>query len=225
MIGDVFTPYKALALTGWRMWRLPTWLRHTMNFGSTELENANPIVYDIRAPTLRGPSYSDSPDSWWKCDGLRPNSTLFTDAQEEWEEQEEGEPIDAREVFDLVRSVTDPEHPLTLEQLAVVNEEHITVDTGNETTSPSVVLEFTPTIPHCSMATLIGLSLRVRLLRALPTHYKLGVLIRPGTHQSAGTINKQLSDKERVAAAVENKYLMGVIQGCLSTAGLRGIPA
>ena len=75
------------------------------------------------------------------------------------------------------------------------------------------------------MATLIGLSLRVRLLRALPTHYKLGVLIRPGTHQSAGTINKQLSDKERVAAAVENKYLMGVIQGCLSTAGLRGIPA
>ena len=123
------------------------------------------------------------------------------------------------------KRVTDPEHPLTLEQLAVVNEEHITVDTGNENTSPSVVLEFTPTIPHCSMATLIGLSLRVRLLRALPTHYKLGVLIRPGTHQSAGTINKQLSDKERVAAAVENKYLMGVIQGCLSTAGLRGIPA
>ena len=69
----------------------------------------------------------------------------------------------------FVRSVTDPEHPLTLEQLAVVNEEHITVDTGNENTSPSVVLEFTPTIPHCSMATLIGLSLRVRLLRALPT--------------------------------------------------------
>ena len=87
-------------------------------------------------------------------------------------------------MFDLVRSVTDPEHPLTLEQLAVVNEEHITVDRGNENASPSVVLEFTPTIPHCSMATLIGLSLRVRLLRALPTHYKLGVFLLSTSHSA-----------------------------------------
>ena len=136
-------------------------------------------MYDIRAPTLRASRCSDSPDSWWKCDGLRPNSTLFTDAQDEWGEQEEDEPIDAREVFDLVRSVTDPEHPLTLEQLAVVNEEHITVDTGNENASPSVVLEFTPTIPHCIMATLIGLSLRVRLLRALPTPLQAWCLDTP----------------------------------------------
>ena len=34
-------------------------------------------------------------------------------------------------------------------------------------------VEFTPTIPHCSMATLIGLSIRVKLLRSLPTRFKV----------------------------------------------------
>lgn len=61
---------------------------------------------------------------------------------------------------DLIRSVTDPEHPLTLEELAVVNAAHITVtrpgDYPGAAKYPCVRLEFTPTIPHCSMATLIG---------------------------------------------------------------------
>jgi metal-sulfur cluster biosynthetic enzyme len=56
-------------------------------------------------------------------------------------------------VADLIRSISDPEHPLTLEQLAVVSSEQITVNHGKR---PSVLVEFTPTIPHCSMATLIG---------------------------------------------------------------------
>lgn len=30
------------------------------------------------------------------------------------------DPIDARELFDLIRDIQDPEHPLTLEQLNVV---------------------------------------------------------------------------------------------------------
>ena len=57
-----------------------------------------------------------------------------------------------------MRSISDPEHPLTLEQLAVVNAQHITVDEGDAAKGrlPTVLLEFTPTIPHCSMATLIG---------------------------------------------------------------------
>lgn len=34
-------------------------------------------------------------------------------------------------------------------------------------------IEFTPTIPHCSMATLIGLSIKVKLLRSLPDRFKV----------------------------------------------------
>ena len=79
------------------------------------------------------------------------------------------DPIDAQEVFDLIRSISDPEHPLTLEQLNVTQFEHIQVDNQ----SSKILIEFTPTIPHCSMATLIGLCIRVRLLRSLPDRFKV----------------------------------------------------
>ena len=121
--------------------------------------------------------------------------------------------IDAREVFDLLRSINDPEHPLTLEELNVIQEAHVEVNDSEN----RVAVYFTPTIPHCSMATLIGLSIRVRLLRALPERFKVDVKIRPGTHASEQAVNKQLADKERVAAALENSHLLEVVNQCLDT--------
>ena len=87
---------------------------------------------------------------------------------DEWDENV-ADAFDNREVFDLIRSINDPEHPLTLEQLDVVKLSDVRVDDG----ANSVGVEFTPTIPHCSMATLIGLSIRVKLLRSLPTRFKV----------------------------------------------------
>lgn len=149
----------------------------------------------------------------------------------------------AHDATDLIRSITDPEHPLTLEQLAVVSASQITVTGGKRA---RVLVEFTPTIPHCSMATLIGaslvicprapstcscaprtksrtgLSIRVRLLRALPARYKVDIRVREGSHQSENAVNRQLNDKERVAAALENSHLVDVVGQCLKTAHLRG---
>lgn len=62
-------------------------------------------------------------------------------------------PVSLRYDADLLRSINDPEHPLTLEQLKVVSAEQITVSPNH------VLIRFTPTIPHCSMATLIGVFL------------------------------------------------------------------
>ncbi|XP_064466688.1 cytosolic iron-sulfur assembly component 2B-like [Ornithodoros turicata] len=120
--------------------------------------------------------------------------------------------FDAREIFDHIRVINDPEHPLTLEELNVVEESNIEVDTKRM----EIRVNFTPTIPHCSMATLIGLAIRVKLLRCLPPSFKVDVQITPGTHASEAAINKQLSDKERVAAALENSHLLAVVNKCLS---------
>lgn len=60
--------------------------------------------------------------------------------------------IDEREIFDLIRNINDPEHPLTLEELRVVEEKNVLIDNKENL----VRVYFTPTIPHCSMATLIG---------------------------------------------------------------------
>jgi hypothetical protein len=71
-------------------------------------------------------------------------------------------------------------------------------------------------VGNCSMATLIGLSLRVKLLRSLPSRFKVEISITPGTHSSEAAINKQLNDKERVAAALENSSLLEVVQKCIA---------
>lgn len=150
-----------------------------------EIQNANPVIYK------------------------QVNERTITN-----EEEDEGihDLIDTREIFDMIRYINDPEHPLTLEQLNVIEEKNISVDDENS----YLKLYFTPTIPHCSMATLIGLSIRVLLLRSLPTRYKVDVLISPGTHVSEVAVNKQLADKERVAAALENVHLLNVINQCLT---------
>ncbi|TNM99460.1 hypothetical protein fugu_012493 [Takifugu bimaculatus] len=110
------------------------------------------------------------------------------------------------------RTINDPEHPLSLEELNVVEQVRVKVNDGEST----VDIEFTPTIPHCSMATLIGLSIKVKLLRCLPSRFKIDVHITPGTHASEEAVNKQLADKERVAAALENSSLLEVVNQCLS---------
>ena len=121
------------------------------------------------------------------------------------------DPIDQLEVFELVKNIKDPEHPHTLQQLNVVNKAHIQVDDKAST----VKVNFTPTIPHCSMATLIGLSIRVKLLHSLPMRFKVDVNVTPGSHVSDTAINKQLNDKERVLAALENDNLLRVVNQCI----------
>lgn len=124
------------------------------------------------------------------------------------------EGLNSEEVFEIIRNIQDPEHPLTLEQLGVVSREQIVVDehSGHR---KRLEVRFTPTIPHCSMATQIGLCLRVKLDRSLPSAYKTSVKIEPGTHASENAINKQLADKERVCAALENKHLVGIVNRCI----------
>ncbi|KAF9948505.1 Mitotic spindle-associated MMXD complex subunit MIP18, partial [Mortierella alpina] len=86
----------------------------------TTLINQNPIIYEASAG----------------------NSTR------EWREDDDNEDsvdaIDAQEIFDLIRSISDPEHPLSLEQLNVTQRDHIQVSDEKN----SILVEFTPTIPH-----------------------------------------------------------------------------
>ncbi|XP_055380037.1 MIP18 family protein galla-2-like [Condylostylus longicornis] len=118
---------------------------------------------------------------------------------------------DEREIFDIIRNINDPERPQTLEELNVVQQELISLDSKQNL----VKIQFTPTIPHCNLATLIGLSIRVKLLRSLPPNIKVEVGITPGTHDTEDAVNKQLADKERVAAALENNHLIDVINQCI----------
>ncbi|CAF2190663.1 unnamed protein product [Brassica napus] len=157
------------------------------------LINENPIVYEIKERRdVR--AYSSNTDE------------LSVDA------------IDQLEVFDIlfvshhIRDIKDPEHPYSLEQLKVLTEDSVEVDD----TKSRVRVTFTPTVEHCSMATIIGLCVRVKLMRSLPSRYKIDIRVAPGTHATEAAVNKQLNDKERVAAALENPNLVEMVDECLS---------
>ena len=98
-----------------------------------ELQNANPVIFDVSSSSL---------------------SSLYVSPHDlVYESEDTLEYVTREEVFEYIRHLNDPEHPLTLEQLNVVSLENIVcLDPGNV-----VHIRFTPTIPHCSMATLIGL--------------------------------------------------------------------
>ncbi len=126
---------------------------------------------------------------------------------------------DGADSLDLISTISDPEHPLSLGSLAVVNLPDIHVIPPSRPTShiSTVLVELTPTVNHCSLATVIGLGVRVRLEQSLPPRFRVDVRLKEGTHSTADAVNKQLGDKERVAAALENATLLGVIRRMLVT--------
>ncbi|KAL8657797.1 MAG: hypothetical protein Q9226_001552 [Calogaya cf. arnoldii] len=201
----------------------------------SEILNANPTIRSAADLPSRRPEptkktntqrpfgllSSTIPDSAYTPDPFNPSSSSESESSDN---DEEVEPIDEQEIYDLIASIQDPEHPLTLGSLSVVNLPDITL---KPTLPPSSLSNFsrpaittvtvlvTPTITHCSLATVIGLGVRVRLEQALPPRFRVDVRIKEGTHSTAEQVNRQLGDKERVAAALENGTLMGVLRKML----------
>ena len=131
--------------------------RHTMMKTTTaQLDNANPLVKTTASMSTVS---------------LRKRAENERSNDDNTNAKKKRDPIDAYEIFSHIKDVNDPEHPYSLEQLAVVSPENIVVDDEKS----RVTVYFTPTVEHCSMATLIGLSIRVQLLRVLPKRFKVDV--------------------------------------------------
>ncbi|KAI1090349.1 hypothetical protein F5B19DRAFT_328121 [Rostrohypoxylon terebratum] len=199
-----------------------------------EKDNANPTILNIsQLPTRqrkKGRNVQRTAESkildimrkpQYLSDSLYTSGTSWSDDTES-DDEFSAEPIDEQEVYDLISTISDPEHPLSLGQLAVVNLPDIHISPSpsvdaDPNTLTQVLVKITPTITHCSLATVIGLGVRVRLEQALPPNYRVDVVIKEGTHSQDDQVNKQLADKERVAAALENDTLKGVLDKMLET--------
>lgn len=161
-----------------------------------------PGIFDALAPAY--PSLADSFSS------PEASSDSDDDTREE---------IDEQEVYDLISAISDPEHPLSLGSLGVVTLDDISIIPPKSPRSRISIVQvlLTPTTSACSLTTVIGLGVKVRLLQALPPRFRVDVRIKEGTSKTADEVNKQLGDKERVAAAMENQNLISVVNNMLST--------
>jgi metal-sulfur cluster biosynthetic enzyme len=151
-----------------------------------------------------------------------PNPTVYATAEyvrhvADNLESSSREPIDPLEIYEHLRFILDPEHPLTLEQLHIVSPGDICVDDAGG----SVEVVFTPTVPNCSWTAVLGLCIREKLIRVLPLrfHSKLRIKVALGTHIEEDAVNRQLRDKERCLAAVERRNIRDMIGQCIANQG------
>jgi len=120
-------------------------------------------------------------------------------------------------IFDHIRTIRDPEKPNNLEELGVVEESLVHVYPFDSSGDKFIAnIQFVPTIQHCSLAPLIGLCIRTKLERNLvPGSVKVDIFLKKGSHSTVDEINKQINDKERVAAALENPNLRETVEMCI----------
>ncbi|KIW16755.1 hypothetical protein PV08_03945 [Exophiala spinifera] len=194
-------------------------------------KNANPLIINPSdLPTRRRRTSAQNEQSDGAITFAYPAPSFMNDpfarssspsSFEDSDSDAENEPIDAQEIYDLIATMSDPEHPITLGSLAVVSLPDIsikpTIPSRPASNLQTVTVLITPTIQHCSLATVIGLGVRVRLEESLPARFRVDVRIKEGTHSTADEVNKQLADKERVAAALWNPTLQSFIKKMLET--------
>eukprot|EP00744_Colponema_vietnamica_P014462 GILI01020247.1.p2 GENE.GILI01020247.1~~GILI01020247.1.p2 ORF type:complete len:134 (+),score=18.18 GILI01020247.1:145-546(+) len=127
------------------------------------------------------------------------------------------EQILIEEVFDIIRTIKDPEFPQTLQELNVVSEDMIEIE--HMKGFDVLKIQFVPTVPHCAFAVHIGLCIRAKLKEEFPQFkdFKLDVTVKPGTHNTQPDIDKQVNDKERVSAALENPVVMALVRECIKS--------
>ncbi|MFW9887007.1 MAG: iron-sulfur cluster assembly protein [Candidatus Thorarchaeota archaeon] len=110
------------------------------------------------------------------------------------------------EVFETLKSVQDPEHPISITdpRMAIVKEEYISI------TEEGIQVKFKPTVPHCPMGGLIGILIRHRLEEIYPDS-AISVSVIPGSHSREQDVNLMISDDARYSGIVEQLKERGIL--------------
>ena len=126
-------------------------------------------------------------------------------------------------IFELLRDIKDPEHPYTLEQLNVINYDGISIKQLTESDLcliksnlpiNIISVEFTPTVPHCSLVGIIGLSILYKLKKHI-SNFQIELKVAEHSHSQEDVYNKQFTDNERILAAFENETIVEIIESCI----------
>jgi|EP00802_Teleaulax_amphioxeia_P004232 hypothetical protein len=129
-------------------------------------------------------------------------------------------------IFNQLNKIIDPEFPIILVKLKVIKIEFIQIFTYIPSQKLVYSISFFPTYGKCKLAPLLGINLfssyfkrsTLKKLFKLTTknwfiHFK--VKLANKDHKIGENITKQLNDKERLSAAIENKFIRLSILNCV----------
>ncbi len=131
--------------------------------------------------------------------------------------------INSELIYEFIKGIRDPEKDRNLEELGIVEEDLIEVHL--KSSYQLIKVSWRPTSPNCSLASFIGLSIRKKIEEELKLfmnnlkrkiNYKVEILVVKGSHLTEEEINKQLNDKERYLAALENPDIINLIDKLIS---------
>jgi metal-sulfur cluster biosynthetic enzyme len=116
--------------------------------------------------------------------------------------------LDKKMVMDVLREVYDPEYPISVIEMNIVDEDSIEILDCSR-----IRVTFKPTTPFCPMGGLIGVLMKYALEKAL--NVKAEVLVKPGTHVSEDAINAAINDKNRYEAILKQLSDTGLLKRCV----------
>ncbi len=126
-------------------------------------------------------------------------------------------------IFTLIKKIRDPEFPYFLYVLNIITIEKILIENYILNQNINININVAPTYNMCTMSSIIGLSIEniiyneysgLVLKNYFPINWnwKYCITILPAFHIKGLTITKQLNDKERISAAIENFSIRNIVK-------------
>lgn len=116
--------------------------------------------------------------------------------------------LDRKTIIAILKGVYDPEYPVSVVEMNIVDEDSIEILSGNK-----IRLTFKPTTPFCPMGGLIGVLIKYALEKAL--NVEVEVLVKPGSHISEDVINSTINDENQYRAIIKQLSDIGLLERCV----------
>ncbi|MEM3004217.1 MAG: iron-sulfur cluster assembly protein [Candidatus Bathyarchaeia archaeon] len=116
--------------------------------------------------------------------------------------------MDKSTVMEVLRKVHDPEYPMSVVDLKIVNEEDISFD------GEKIKILFTPTSPFCPMGGIIGAMIKYALEKE--TGKTVEISLKPGTHAQEKMLNEIFSDSKQYDDAIDRLRKAGILERCVT---------
>jgi len=115
--------------------------------------------------------------------------------------------MEKTEILEALKKVFDPEYPLSVVDLKIVEEKDISFD------SDKIKIEYTPTTPYCPMGGIIGVLIKYALENRFSREFN--VKVKAGAHVQETMLNELLSSKEKYEQMIERLKTAGILERCV----------
>jgi metal-sulfur cluster biosynthetic enzyme len=116
--------------------------------------------------------------------------------------------MDKDTVMEVLGKVYDPEYPLSVTELKIVEEEDI--DISDE----GLTVQFKPTTPYCPMGGIIGILIKYALEKKLGIPVK--VKVKSGSHVQEEIFNEMLNQEDKYREILKKLEDSGILKSCVS---------